>query len=348
MVPANLNLVVNSLTDVNADNNVLTLREALEQCNNEVPTTTHTISFAGALQNGTITLNPDADAGYGRLSIKQNIEINFNGSPSNPIYIQRDKNSDIKHGIFYVKSGVTAKMKYLDIAHGAVNGGNGAGIVTFGNLTLDWCRVHHNTVSTGLGGAIMAQNGSLTLTECDIEYNSADIGGGVALNSGVSATFTNTVIADNKANLSGGGLAISCPATGAAANVVLQGCFVTGNEAENEGGGIWVESTAAGSGVNLTLKTTDIEHNKVLATQGKGGGIYFGLDDHLPASGQPTGSDLEQHGNERRRHVPRERNRDERDDARRNPGPRVLQRSGNGRSGRRDRLTLSAGRSALR
>jgi hypothetical protein len=273
LTPANLDLVVNITTDVtNLNDNYLTLREALEQCNAETPTTTHTISFANNIKGLTITLDPNP-TDYGRLSIKKNVEIE--GSEL-MMHIKRDQTSATKHQLFYVASGVTAKLNHLDLSRGEIANADGGAIISFGNLTMDFCRIHDNAAPDGVGGGIYAQAGSLTLIECDFDDNSASKGGGLGLNGVVCATLTDSTFYHNLAT-TGGGMFIFCPADGDPPAIVLDHCSFERNESLTDGGGLYVEPATAGPGVLLTLKNgTEFVRNKAFGTNGKGGGVYFG------------------------------------------------------------------------
>jgi hypothetical protein len=275
-VPANLALVVTTLQDVNNPNDDavnLTLREAIAKCNDEVPTTQHTITFAWPIYGGTITLNPDPN-GYGQLALRRNIDIN--GAVE--MIVQRDQTSEIKHRLFYVGAGVTARLSNLELRRGAIDGSNGGAIVSFGNLTLSNCSIHHNVVTDGTGGGVQAQAGSLTIKDgCGIDDNQAVHGGGIFLNAGVGATIKESIFEHNIASGYGGGIGISCPEAGDAATVTLWSSHLYRNEAASLGGGIWVEKRNEGPGVLLNLQQlTEIRENKVTDAQGKGGGIYFG------------------------------------------------------------------------
>ena len=101
----------------------------------------------------------------------------------------------------------TATLNSCTISNNAAIGGNyyggdGGGLQTFGGtLTLTNCTVSGNHASKNGGGLYLnnlTTGGTTTLTNCTLSGNSAGSGGGVDNESG-TATFGNTIVAENTA-----------------------------------------------------------------------------------------------------------------------------------------------------
>lgn len=186
-----------------------------------------TITFAPGLSGATILLT------NGQLVLNNNLTIDASALPSG-ITINGNQASRI----FQVGVGVTAVLNSLTITNGIDSGaGNqgGAGILSYGTLTLNNCTLAGNSAQSSLewgGGGILSYHGTLTLNQCTVAGNStASYGGGIYLHSytltlnqctltansagdgggidsGGSATINNSIVAGNSApsgaNLDGG------------------------------------------------------------------------------------------------------------------------------------------------
>jgi predicted outer membrane repeat protein len=105
------------------------------------------------------------------------------------------------------------------------SGDNGGGLNLFnsGTQVIDSCSIINN-ISANAGGGIRTANGDLTLIDTLISGNSAVTGGGASV--AHTTRFVNSLVTDNTASTSGGGIVN----TGGTA-VLLQNTPVTGNTA---------------------------------------------------------------------------------------------------------------------
>ncbi|MBI3171158.1 MAG: hypothetical protein HYZ32_01025 [Hydrocarboniphaga effusa] len=109
------------------------------------------------------------------------------------------------------------------------------------------------------------------------------MGGGGAVTSGGSLTVENSVIANNKAALQGGGLYLRD-----ASNALVQHSQILSNSAGILGGGIYVENVPSTALFKL-FNNLIVGNMAVDASAGLGGGLYF--------TGTITGSDTRVHSN---------------------------------------------------
>jgi hypothetical protein len=269
-------LVVNTHLDVVSETDAwFSLREAIIYTNGLQNLVGHQrITFTANLGGATITLNPNADDGYGQLVLEKKVFID---GLANKITIQRDPNAEQKHRLFLVNGGVEARLAHLKMQNGLVENTNGGAIISFGKLTIDDCVIRNNTTNR-TGGGIQAQAGKLIVTgESHIQENTAEIGGGIFVNREVSAFITDSFIQDNTATTSGGGIGVNSSETTTPTLVVLTNTDVIENTAQSRGGGIYVSKVTQGVGTDLLLlSNTWLGDNQVLGAAGEGGGLYFG------------------------------------------------------------------------
>ncbi|MCG2590997.1 choice-of-anchor Q domain-containing protein, partial [Rhodohalobacter sulfatireducens] len=159
-----------------------------------------TITFDESLNAGTITLTG------GQITVDKSITIDAGDLP-NGITVSGDNNSRV----FEVESGLEVTFRSLAITDGSAS--SAAGIRNTGDLTLENVAVYGNstTGNFGGGGGIL-NNGSssrLTIRNSTISSNNAlggDESGGGIYNEG-SVSLIHTTLSDNKAGVSGGGVA---------------------------------------------------------------------------------------------------------------------------------------------
>lgn len=132
---------------------------------------------------------------------------------------------------------------------------NGAGLSSSGTLDVTGSTFSAN-ITTGFGGAIRT-NGTATITDTVLNENKANYAGGV-INEG-TLTVTNSIISANEAPF-GGGIVNSTTMT-------LTGSTITGNTATTSGGGIYNLGT-------ITVINSTIAMN--LANSGGGGILNVG------------------------------------------------------------------------
>ncbi len=167
-----------------------------------------------------------------------------------------DGNDD--HTVLSVELLTRAELHGLTITGGA-SGNLGAGIRSYGRLTLTNSRVSGNRTEFGTGGGIWNwSSGTLTVTNSTVSGNTAGgsgDGGGLANEGGV-VTLTNTTVSGNSAQ-TGGGI------HNGFGTLTLTNSTVSGNAALIYGGGIENYGT-------LTLTNSTVSGN---TTEYDGGGV---------------------------------------------------------------------------
>jgi predicted outer membrane repeat protein len=131
-----------------------------------------------------------------------------------------------------------AKLKLQNLR---VTGGSfmfGAGISSWGTLTVVGCTIVENDTPGGGGGIYTA--GTMHMIDSTVTENKAAAGGGISTEVGSTSTFTNCDITGNDATSTGGGIQTSGAVTFQVATT-----RVTGNTAGHSGGGIYVDGDAA-------------------------------------------------------------------------------------------------------
>jgi hypothetical protein len=162
----------------------------------------------------------------------------------------------------------------------ACDGGPGmrlAEVADGGLLTLDGLVLARGCLpGTDIGGGVLVSGGTLVLQGASVEASAAGSGGGIAVDGGGLYLFDST-IRDNRADESGGGLAILSPADvvrisgstlsgnralwGGAAAVAAQAPFsvinstFSGNLATGSAGGLLVAAPGAAAGLDFTTVT---------------------------------------------------------------------------------------------
>jgi CSLREA domain-containing protein len=160
----------------------------------------------------------------------------------------------------------------LTVQNGEPPTGNGGGILTMADLTLENARVTDNQ-SGGTGGGVIATQMAtlLTLNSSTIDLNTAvSSGGGVNLSEADLVASGDSHIDDNDA-LAGGGIN---GANGDADITLNPGVTVDDNNVTATGGGI--AHNSGNSDVDLVLDQVAMSGNDATSsTQARGGAIYF-------------------------------------------------------------------------
>ena len=219
---------VDTLVDEDGTGSDTSLREAID---NALPA--DVIEFS---VDGTIELV------HGRILIDTDLTINGPG-----IVIDGQAASRI----FEVAAGTTAVINNLTIIGGnSGTGGDGGGILSLGDLTLDEVTLAGN-VADGVGGGVFMQSGALTVANSTFDGNTAT---------------------------DGGGLGVSTNGNGA---VAISGSTFSTNSATSSGGGLLVSGAGAGTDGNVTISNSTFVLNDVTGTGGAGGGIAVTAQDSV-------------------------------------------------------------------
>ena len=166
---------------------------------------------------------------------------------------------------FQVDSHVIAMFSGLNITGGnssyANDGYGGAGVLNFGNVTLNNCNIHDDTTgnevgSSIYGGGIENLGGLVYLNNSNLSADGTFSYGGGLYNSGTARISNCTLSGDEAQN----GGALYNTGTGTAN---LQGCTISGNGSGNSGGAVY------NGGGNMTLTVCTINDNSC-------GSIYYG------------------------------------------------------------------------
>ncbi len=253
--------VVDSAEDsIDANDNALTLREAIESAN--ASSGFDTIEFSPSLRGQTITLQP-INGENRELRIADDVSIV--GPGANLLTIDASGRTRV----FFVQrselllSGVT--LTGGKTSGGATDNGLGGGIYNdSGAISLDDVSLVGNRAS-GKGGAIFnaasgQRNAVVTINNSLIDGNTANQGGGAIGSSGGVVQIFNSTLLRNSATNAGGG-AIAAVDT----RVALTGTTVARNQATGDGGGVAVE------GGSLNIRESTIDQN----VAGRDAGGFF-------------------------------------------------------------------------
>jgi CSLREA domain-containing protein len=270
-------LTVNSLADNKAIDGSCTLREAIENANNNAATNADCAAGDGADTitfgvSGTITLVTSLPA------VTDAAGLALDGS-GQAVTISGNHVSKIA----IVPPGATLSLSHLTIANGysdtfggaisnsgtlvitnSVFSGNdayyyGGGISNSGTLTIANSTFSGNTAGRG-GGGIYLDGGTLTITSSTFSSNSASggEGGGISVFSG-SLTITDSTFSHNSASLGSGGGIYNTVGT----LTITNSTFLENTSNFGEGGGIY-------NNYSLTVKSSTFTSNGA----GSGGGIF--------------------------------------------------------------------------
>ena len=233
------------------------LAAALANNASQLPSDVDTIQFDSSVFAGpkTITLNQ----AYGDLDINSNVTIV--GTCVDNLTITG--NGLIR--VFNVSSGVNGTISNLTITKGNAGGGNGGGIYSAGNLTLQSVAVVDNDAA--LGGGIYQTGGTLSIESSAIEKNEASANGGGLYASSVTGTaqIKQSTFAENKAMTNGGGLYLQ------GSNINIENTTISTNQLTQgeaaSGAGVFI-----GTGVSKTIQFT----NSTLTLNKGGKGSFSG------------------------------------------------------------------------
>ncbi len=103
--------------------------------------------------------------------------------------------------------------------------------------TVQNCKIHSNSNASGNGGGIYSTHDSsgITISNCEIYSNSALNGAGIFFNNGTH-TITDSIIRNNTASNTGGGVLFSWTSSGTA----ITGTTVKDNTSTGSGGGLYI------------------------------------------------------------------------------------------------------------
>jgi len=253
-----------------------------------------------APNNGTVII----PAGTYTENLKVSKNITLTGDSSSPTILQP---AGAGQPVISVDLGYNLTINSLEVTGGSSD--NGGGIyLDGGSLTLNYCRIDHNT-ATYFGGGVYQSgpSGSVTATSSQIDHNVATNYDGGGLYVSGSATLSSTDLIDNQANRHGGGvqLAGSIQLTnghinnnqaitgngggvGLNNNLSINGTQFNNNTAGDSGGGL----TQWNSGETVSILNAVFNDNTAV---NKGGGAYLGSHATLTSS-TFSGNTVNSHG----------------------------------------------------
>ena len=259
--------LVDSLSDVIADDGVVTLREAIEAANTNAAVAdapagsqwaTDLIQFDPSLTGGTITLDGS------QLTISESLDIQGLGADRLTI----DANDSSR--IFEITGAATiATIEAVRLTGGnSADGGavRNAGKLTLSEVIIENCQsdswaaaiyntnqlvvrdsaVRYNTTNGSNGGTIdNSSDSTLLLVNSAVHGNSGDMGRGIS-HQGTDLTIINSTISGNNANTKGGGVWI-----GEGLGTIVQSTIT--NNLGTQGGGLAVEDAASAIVMNTVV-----------------------------------------------------------------------------------------------
>lgn len=283
-------IIVNTFDDEDENNELCSLREAINAANLGLPYNGCKGAKSGPntimLSPGTYTLS----LGY-QLAINSDISIRgdlsiIEASTCNPITLPGNC-VPASYRILSVTENGQLKLEGITLRHGKSEYPGGA-IFNQGSLILEKSTIQGNTANFGGGIANLSNNATVILDNVTIFENNAEIeGGGIYNQACDSITIENQSIIIGNAALLGGGISNeedcklhvtnseisenhSSGSSGGGVNnhgeLFLTGSAITENTTVMDGGGI----RNGMSGV-ITIDTTDIFDNQA---DGRGGGIF--------------------------------------------------------------------------
>lgn len=200
-------------------------------------------------------------------------QVHIEGDAKEKTIIQGSGENDTSGGrIFKVLPEGNLTLKNLIIEKGFVNEHPraGAGIYNMGTSKIINCIIQKNIGTYGVG---IYSEGQLEVDSSTIQYNTsvkrprdedavglgcAGSGGGIKIQRG-SFIINNTLIKNNAAVRTGGGVKVSCPAKG-----TINHSIITDNVAKDFGGGLSINGETS---LNNTIIFNNVSH--------RGGGIHL-------------------------------------------------------------------------
>lgn len=189
-------LVVNSTSDVKANDGKTTLREALAAAQNG-----DTIEFAGSLLSGATPAKIKLGAA---LVVTKSVTIVGPGDFPSSGTPQLQLEGSGSQRVLQIKAPAVAVVAGLALKGGRAYGGGGVLIDEGATATFQGCDFTDNrTFGWNQGGALL-NRGTLTLDQCLVRGNKAADGGGIASHGRL--TIVRSLVADNYAAENGGGV----------------------------------------------------------------------------------------------------------------------------------------------
>jgi len=236
------------------------LRGAINAAN-LTPAGPHTVSLPAGTFLLTRSGAVDGDNSRGDLDILAHVIVQGAGMNSTTI----DAGGDL--GIGERVFQVTSSSYVLELGDLEITGGrdsSGAGILSYGSLTLERVRLRDN-IATGNGGAIRC-DGVLTVLDSEIVENTGQRGGGLyGLNAPLQ--ISGTSFRANEATLSGGGAYVS---NDSGDTTTFTDCVFEENHAP-DGGGFTIPISSHADMVRCRFIRNQATH----PSDGKGGGLYL-------------------------------------------------------------------------
>ena len=229
-------LIVTSLLDTTANDDLTTLREAVTYAGTLAGA--QTVSFVSGL-SGTISLNSGLPQTNKALTITGQSGIEISGADR------------VRVNTIGASGALTLTNLVLRNGRAGSDKG-GLFILNGGSLSATDC-VLRNSSALNFGGAIWAgENSTLSFTRCTISDNNAFNAGALWLE-GATASFDTCVLSNNSTD-NNGGLAYVTKPSNANGAINLLNCQVNGNSAGGSGGGVFIVGNGAtGSARNSTF-----------------------------------------------------------------------------------------------
>lgn len=278
-------VVTTELDVVNADDGLLSLREAVAIANGN--SDADSITFAVGLAGKSIVLTG------GELTIAATVSIDGDVNKDNRADITISGNGATR--IFNISGGTTdVDLLSLTLSGGNGNNQGGGAISATGIATLDLVdtTISNNTARIG-GGGVFVDGGAVTATRVLLTGNIAfdafgglagvgggGFGGGIAVQNG-SLSLTSSTVHGNTASLTGGGINVSN------APLSLLNSTVTGNVATPNAGFGGAGAGISGADASTTITNSVVAGNigtsygtpsDVSGTVGTAGNSVFGSD----------------------------------------------------------------------
>ncbi|MBC8098232.1 MAG: hypothetical protein H7Y11_02210, partial [Armatimonadetes bacterium] len=255
--------------NVNGDG--CTLREAIENANDNAAT--HPDCAAGTagldtitFQSGITKITLDDTGQTGEIFVDEDLSI------VQPIILD----GGTVTRIFRIAAGAELTLENITVQNGFTAGAGGTILIDSGALTLLNCNFKDNKAE-GTGGAIAMiapADSALDITNCNFENNTAGTeGGAVHKTTGGTLNILTSRFKDNRADLSGGALAVG--GIGTITATAFQDNKAKG-DSDNEGGGAIYFSSEA----TYNIVASGFAGNQATGTDGRGGAIFsaFGTD----------------------------------------------------------------------
>lgn len=217
------------------------------------------------LKNCVVTKNESSNGGGG---------IDFSGENLIVYGSEISGNIGASGGICVTRDSAKTKIEKSKIIYNSARSGGGLDLA--GESTIEGCEITGNTAESSTGGfgggLILAfNNKSCKIINSVISNNTAgESGGGIYMIDGTLELGSNTAINSNKAK-KGGGIYISAGKAG------LSDCTISLNEAYEDGGAIYASCEHSTITVNIAKKN-DSDDIVIEKNNAKRGGAFYGAD----------------------------------------------------------------------